>query len=134
MGGVSPKHADGYAFEVEHEESLDKTEQEIREQVDSLEEQGDRLDERKDEFVQGVDETREEFRQKQEAADVPGAQKEDEMAEGRESDQLPEEGPGAVDDDGHGDRDTAQENAGGAGDEDRATGNPPQDDAAEDDG
>jgi hypothetical protein len=118
---------------VEHKEDLDNTEQEIRERVDSLEEQGDQLDERKQGFEQNVRETREDFKQKQEAGDVPGAQKEDEMTEGLESDQLPEEGPGAVDDDGQGDRDEAQESAGGAGDEGQATGNPPQDDSADED-
>ena len=49
-----------------------------------------------------------------------------------ESDQLPEEGPGAVDDTGEGTREGAKESAGNPGEEGQATGNPPADDSADD--
>ncbi|MFL5894930.1 MAG: hypothetical protein ACJ76Z_07425 [Thermoleophilaceae bacterium] len=54
------------------------------------------------------------------------------MTEREESDQLPEEGPGTVDDAPGEEREAAKESAGGADNEGQATGNPPQDDAADD--
>jgi hypothetical protein len=53
-------------------------------------------------------------------------------AEREESDQLPEEGPGVVDDSGGSARESAKETPGNPGEEGQATGNPPADDAADD--
>jgi hypothetical protein len=52
------------------------------------------------------------------------------VTEHEESDQLPEEGPGVVDDDGDDAREGAKEQPGQPGSEGQATGNPPSDDAA----
>jgi hypothetical protein len=55
------------------------------------------------------------------------------VSEREESDQLPEEGPDqqVVDDDGGDAREGAKETPGQPGAEGQATGNPPQDDAAD---
>jgi hypothetical protein len=59
---------------VEHVERQDDREQAIREELDEREQDGDRMDERTDELQSNVDQAREDFRSKQKAEDVPGAQ------------------------------------------------------------
>lgn len=55
-------------MEHEHEEA--------RQQADELEGKADELDERKDEFGEQVEDLKQDWEQKQQAADVPGAQEE----------------------------------------------------------
>jgi chromosome segregation ATPase len=90
---------------------MEQEERELREDMADLDEQAERMDEGTDELQDKIDKARE------------------------ESDQLPEEGPGeqVVEDTPGEAREGAQENPGGADDEGQATGNPPSDDAADDD-
>ena len=55
---------------MEHEE------EQAREQADQLEAQADELEEKKDDFGEQVDDLRQDWEQKQQAEDVPGAQEE----------------------------------------------------------
>jgi chromosome segregation ATPase len=60
---------------VEHHRQQDEREAELRSDVDELDEQGDALEQRGEEFERKVGEVREEWERKQDAGDVPGAQK-----------------------------------------------------------
>ena len=63
----------------EHVERQEERESEIKASADELDQQGDRLEERGDEVEQQIGETREEWEQKQNAEDVPGAQPEEDQ-------------------------------------------------------
>ena len=63
----------------EHVERQEERENEIKASVEELDQQGDQLEERGNEVEQQIGETREEWEQKQNAEDVPGAQPETEL-------------------------------------------------------
>jgi TolA-binding protein len=65
---------------VEHVERQEEREQELRAVADQLDERGDQMEERGDELGRKVENVREEFRRKQQAEDVPGAQEPNELA------------------------------------------------------
>jgi hypothetical protein len=95
---------------------------EHEERADQLEREADKLEDHSQEVGQRIEDTRSEWKSKQQDPAVPGAQ----MSEREESDQLPEEAPAeqVPEDDPGGDREDANENAGVPGEDEQATGNP----------
>jgi predicted nuclease with TOPRIM domain len=59
--------------ESEHVERQDEREQEIRSDIDDLEAKGDQLEERREEFDEQVGELQEDWEQKSDSAESPGA-------------------------------------------------------------
>jgi septal ring factor EnvC (AmiA/AmiB activator) len=106
----------------EHVERQEEREAELKSDTDRLEQQGDELEQHGDRLEQEIGSAREDFEQKKQSADVPGAQEEEtHMTESQGSDVDPRPG--------------TSETPGAADDEGQATGNPPNDDseAADDD-
>jgi hypothetical protein len=93
-----------------------------RERAEALEEDVARLEHEAAKVEQDIDEARSDWEAKQESSEVPGA-----VAEREESDQLPEEAPAEqVPDDAGGEtREEAGDNPGVPGEEERGTGNQP---------
>lgn len=60
---------------MEHHERQHEREAELRSDADELDEQGEALEQRGEELEQKVGEAREDWERKQDAGDVPGAQK-----------------------------------------------------------
>ena len=90
--------------------------------ADELEREADKLEQHSEEIGRRIEDTRSEWKSKQQDQAVPGAQ----MSEREKSDQLPEEGPSeqVPDDEPSDDREDANENAGVPGEDEQATGNP----------
>jgi hypothetical protein len=93
-----------------------------QERADALDEDVKRLEHEATKVGEDIDEARSDWAAKQESSEVPGA-----VAEREESDQRPEEAPAEqVPDDAGGDtREEAEENPGVPGEEERGTGNQP---------
>jgi hypothetical protein len=95
---------------------------EHEQRADQLEREADKLEDHSQEVGQRIEDTRSEWKSKQQDPAVPGAQ----MSEREESDQLPEEAPSeqVPEDDPGGDREDANESAGVPGEDEQSTGNP----------
>ena len=90
--------------------------------AEALEDEVEKLEHEADRVEKDIDEARSDWESKRESTSVPGA-----VAEREESDQRPEEGPSEqVPDDAGGDsRDDAEDTPGHPGEDERGTGNQP---------
>ena len=83
---------------MEHVDRQEDREREIEAVTDQLEDRGDQMEQRSDDLGRKVENVREEFKRKQQADDVPGAQKPDQLSDASPPPPEADIAPGNADD------------------------------------